>query len=121
MDLMRYRVFEVMSYISDHMILRAERSFDLLMGIIVVLGWSHYSCFRHSLDRSASGSDTLVGAQVPSEERRLLLGVWYLRSSYVEHVRMTGPPFIFNNSAHYHSQPACGSVCLISRSPTTMC
>ena len=97
---MRGQMFQIMSYISDHVFLRAERSLDLLMGVVVILGWYHYHCLKHSqlnnlmclaesliadlgLNRSPTGQECDSEAGRTSEEKRLLLGVWYLRSSYV--------------------------------------
>jgi hypothetical protein len=70
------------------------------MGIVVVLGWHHYHCARHSqlnnllclaeslvsdlgLNRARGAGDDEDEDERTIEEKRLLLGVWYLRSSYV--------------------------------------
>lgn len=106
LETMRGQLFELMNYIADHMLLRAERSLDLLTGIVILLGWYHYHCIRHNqfnnlicLAQSLVGdlglkrniktchATTVVygqpaqGNERSNEERRLLLAVWYLTSS----------------------------------------
>ncbi|KAK3372713.1 hypothetical protein B0H63DRAFT_564083 [Podospora didyma] len=111
LESMRGQMFRIMSYISDHMFLRAERSLDLLMGIVVILGWYHYHCLRHSqlnnllclaeslvadlgLNRSPVPQDAESEAERPTEQKRLLLGVWYLRSSAAVHFQqLNSMPF----------------------------
>lgn len=87
----RRQLHNIMNHLANHMLLRAERSTDLLMGVIVVLGWYHYQCMRHSqfnnllcLAESLAADLGLWrgGAERTNEDKRLLLGVWYLRSSY---------------------------------------
>lgn len=97
---MHARMHHVTHCIADRMFRQAERSLDLLMGIVVILGWHHYHCVRHSqLNNLLCLAESLVsdlGLNKRSpvghggvedgraiEEKRLLLGVWYLRSSYV--------------------------------------
>jgi hypothetical protein len=97
---MHARMQLVTGFIADRMFRQAERSLDLLMGIVIILGWHHYHCVRHSqLNNLLCLAESLVsdlglnkrpvvGADDEEEERsteekRLLLGVWYLRSSYV--------------------------------------
>lgn len=99
--------YGVMSHISEHVLMRSERSLDLLQGIIVVLGWYHYHCLMHAqlnnlahlamsltadlgLNRHPAVTERVRLVKltalpeapiVPtSEERRALLGVWYLSS-----------------------------------------
>ncbi|KAK0702971.1 hypothetical protein B0T26DRAFT_756567 [Lasiosphaeria miniovina] len=100
MESMRGQMSQLMTYLSDHMLLRAERSLDLLMGIVVILGWYHYHCLRHSqlnnllslaeslvadldLMRGHVNQDQVVEDDHLLEGKRAALGVWYLRSSYV--------------------------------------
>ncbi|KAL1836473.1 hypothetical protein VTJ49DRAFT_5087 [Mycothermus thermophilus] len=89
----------------------SERSLDLLMGIVVILGWHHYHCGRQSqLNNLLCLAESLISdlglnkAPVPqengeesvraTEEKRLLLGVWYLRSSAAMHLQqLTSMPF----------------------------
>jgi hypothetical protein len=94
----RGQLYQAMAYIADHMLLRAERSIDLLTGIVVILGWYHYHCVRHSQHNNLLGLGQSLIADLglnrnphhatgpgnrerPNEERRLLLAVWYLSSS----------------------------------------
>ncbi|KAK4180463.1 hypothetical protein QBC36DRAFT_355149, partial [Triangularia setosa] len=97
----------IMDYVADHMFRQAQRSIDLLMGIVVVLGWYHYHCMRHSqLNNLLCLAESLVSdlginkrPNVPNEgrladEKRLLLGVWYLRSSAAMYLQqLTSMPF----------------------------
>ena len=98
---MRARMQLVMGQIADRMFRQAERSLDLLMGIVVILGWHHYyHCARDSqlnnllclaeslvsdlgLNKRPPAGDDEEGGERVVEEKRLLLGVWYLRSSSV--------------------------------------
>lgn len=103
---MRAQMYALKKHISDYMLIRSERSMDLLLGIIVILGWYQYHCFAHAqLHNLLSLAISLVGemglnrhpvihegtrlmaAQPPapsarnSEEQRAFLGVWFLASS----------------------------------------
>ncbi|KAH7219297.1 hypothetical protein DER44DRAFT_805235 [Fusarium oxysporum] len=103
---MRAQMYHLMKYIADHMLIRSERSLDLLLGIIVIIAWYKYHCFMHAqLNNLIALASTLVGelglhrsptvlertslmvvtpfqpAARTNEERRALLGVWYLSSS----------------------------------------
>lgn len=97
---MHSRMQLVTGCIADRMFRQAERSLDLLMGIVVILGWHHYHCSRHSqlnnllclaeslvsdlgLNKRLPVGDDEAGDARATEEKRLLLAVWYLRSSYV--------------------------------------
>lgn len=107
---MRGQMFQIMSYLADHMLLRAEHSIDLLMGVIVVLGWYHYHSMTHTqLNNLLCLAESLMsglGINQPlftqsreaitktNEEKRLLLGLWYLRSVASGHFHMLQPiPF----------------------------
>ncbi|KAF9774979.1 hypothetical protein IL306_006978 [Fusarium sp. DS 682] len=103
---MRAQMYHLMKHIADHMLIRSERSLDLLLGIIVIVAWYKYHCFMHAqLNNLIALAATLVGelglhrsptvlertslmvvkpfqpAERTNEERRALLGVWYLSSS----------------------------------------
>lgn len=103
---MRGQMYRLLSYIADHMVLRCERSMDLLLGLVVILGWFHHHCIAHAqFDMLVSQAACLLGElglkrgpsltertrlivmrpcelkQRTNEERRLLLAVWYLSSS----------------------------------------
>jgi hypothetical protein len=109
------QMYQLMSYISEHMLIRSERSLDLLAGIVVMISWHNYHCFLHGqLQNLISLAMTLVaelGLKRPSgwqertrlmvmnltnvkertnEERRLLLAVWHLSSWYVSFSRRSG-------------------------------
>ncbi|KAJ8110049.1 hypothetical protein OPT61_g7004 [Boeremia exigua] len=95
----------VMEHISNAMLLNSERSLDLLQGILVFLGSYHYHCMAHTqfnnLIRLAVSlvEDLGIGtspksqqrSQLPlareepisrtNEEKRALLGVWYMSSN----------------------------------------
>lgn len=105
---MRAQMYHLMKHISDHMLIQSERSMDLLLGIIVIVGYYQYHCFLHaqmgnliSLAVSLVGELGLVGPPTRSErtilmvvkplnipprtneEKRALAGVWFFSSSYV--------------------------------------
>ncbi|KAH7382744.1 hypothetical protein DE146DRAFT_240606 [Phaeosphaeria sp. MPI-PUGE-AT-0046c] len=97
----------VMEHISDAILMRSERSLDLLQGILVFLGFYHYHCMAHaqlnnlirlaislvedlelsscSKSQRRKGQLPLVRAEEPmfrtNEEKRALLGVWYISSN----------------------------------------
>jgi hypothetical protein len=99
------QIYRLMTYFSEHMLLRSERTLDLLQGLIVTLGWYHYHCVMHgqmsNLVHLAMSLVTDMGLNRPPllqerthvlvlfpreppprthEQRRALLGVWYLSS-----------------------------------------
>ncbi|KAJ6781563.1 hypothetical protein PWT90_01558 [Aphanocladium album] len=103
---MRAQMYALKKHISDYMLIRSERSMDLLLGLIVILGWYQYHCFTHAqLHNLLSLAISLIGemglnrhpvihegtrvmaAQPPApsnrsnEERRAFIGVWFLVSS----------------------------------------
>jgi hypothetical protein len=102
---MRAQMYQIMDHIADHMLVRSERSLDLLLGIIVILGWYQYHCFMHAQLNNLIGLATtllgdldlgrgpkqdktsILGINDPSvkvrtnEEKRALLGVWFMSSS----------------------------------------
>jgi len=102
---MQYQMYRIMLHISDHILMRSERSLDLLQGLVVILGWYHHHCLMHSQmnnllhlavsmlsDLGFNKQPTLaertrlmvLNPLEPSprtnDERRALLGVWYLSS-----------------------------------------
>ena len=108
MHSMRAQMFAIMRRISDHLLMRSERSLDLLQGIIVALGWYQNHCMIHAqqtnlvslaaglladmgLNRQPEVQErtnilVLDPVQPPprtNEERRAILGVWFLSSSSV--------------------------------------
>ncbi|KAK3367434.1 hypothetical protein B0T24DRAFT_635859 [Lasiosphaeria ovina] len=118
MESMRGQMSQLMSYLSDHMLLRAERSLDLLMGIVVILGWYHYHCLKHSqlnnllslaeslvadldLMRGHINQDQVVEGDHLLEGKRAALGVWYLRSSAAIYYQQLNPmPFTAQLKQH---------------------
>ncbi|KAF4467796.1 hypothetical protein FALBO_5331 [Fusarium albosuccineum] len=103
---MRAQMYYLMRHIADHMLIRSERSLDLLMGILVIAAWYQYHCFMHAqLNNLIALAVTLVGElglhrspnalertnlmvvkpfqpeRRTNEERRALLGVWFLSSA----------------------------------------
>jgi hypothetical protein len=103
---MRAQMYRLMTHVADHMLLRSERSIDLLLGIVVILGWYHHHCFLHAQMNNLISLATCLVAELglnrnpglqerprmlalspeeprerTNEERRLLLAVWYLSSS----------------------------------------
>ncbi|KAL1888029.1 hypothetical protein Sste5346_009826 [Sporothrix stenoceras] len=125
----------VIKHISEAMLVRSERSMDLLQGIIVFLGFYHYFCMSHAhfnnlahlalslvgdmglsapprpanhregAEGTAGGQSRIVPrharqvvthtsdeapAQRTNEERRALLGVWYINSNAGSIVKQLG-------------------------------
>lgn len=103
---MRAQMYYLMRHIADFMLIRSERSMDLLMGILVIAAWYQYHCFMHAqLNNLISMAVTLVGElgfnrspnllertnlmvvkpftpeKRTNEERRVLLGAWFLSCS----------------------------------------
>lgn len=102
------QMFRLMSRVSEHVLMRSERSLDLLSGIVVMLGWYHNHCLVHSQMHNLLSLATTMAAELglkrnPSwqertelmvvhlgeakprtnEERRLILAVWFLSSWYI--------------------------------------
>ncbi|XP_044719829.1 tRNA processing endoribonuclease [Hirsutella rhossiliensis] len=103
---MRAQMCHLMSHISDHVLMRSERSLDLVQGIIVMLGWYQYHCFMHAqmnnLIMLAMSLVAELGLNRPpvlreqaslmeprpveppgrvNEERRALAAVWFVSST----------------------------------------
>ncbi|OAA62850.1 hypothetical protein SPI_04390 [Niveomyces insectorum RCEF 264] len=103
---MQHLMYQLVSHVADYMLMRAQRSLDLLQGLLVVLCWYHHHCMLHSkmnmLLHLAAGLLSDLGLhRAPrvaehttllvlhpnepkprtNEERRALLGLWYLTSS----------------------------------------
>lgn len=96
----------VMEHISNAILMRSERSLDLLQGILVFLGTYHYHCMAHAqfnnlirlavslvenMDLNTCPKSQQRRSQLPlvcaeepvsrtNEEKRALLGVWYMSS-----------------------------------------
>lgn len=83
------QVSHLMGFLTQQMLLRADRSLDILSGILTILAWHHFHCLRHSqLNNLLSLADGLIAdlglgkeaKETTNEERRLVLGAWYLKS-----------------------------------------
>ncbi|KAH6855489.1 hypothetical protein B0I37DRAFT_411479 [Chaetomium sp. MPI-CAGE-AT-0009] len=107
---MHARMQGVTRHIIDKLFRQSERSLDLLMGIVVILGWRHYHCLKQSnLNNLLCLAESLIsdlglnkkvsdhndsGDERVIEGQRLMLGVWYLRSSAAMHLQQLTPmPF----------------------------
>jgi len=113
---MKAQMYRIMQHIADYMLLRSERSLDLLQGLLVALGWYHHHCMMHAqmnnlmhlaisliddmaLNRpSGLAERTKLMVMNPDEPRprtnddkRALLGVWYL-SSWLVLSSLASPP-----------------------------
>ena len=103
---MRAQMYTIMTQISERMLIKSERSMDLLLGILVTVGWYHYHCLMHSqLNTLISLATTLVfelglnrhphindrtalmvmqpNEPLPrtNEEKRAYAGVWFMSSA----------------------------------------
>jgi hypothetical protein len=79
----------LIGFLTQQMLMRADRSLDILSGILTILAWHHFHCLRHSqLNNLLSLADGLIAdlglgreaKETTNEERRLVLGAWYLKS-----------------------------------------
>ncbi|KAH6609173.1 hypothetical protein Trco_002519 [Trichoderma cornu-damae] len=102
---MRAQMYRLMKHLADHMLIRSEKSLDLLLGIIVMLGYQQYHCCQHGqLSNLITLAGSLIGdmglSKPPglherarlmvvrppeprgrsNEERRAFAGVWYWAS-----------------------------------------
>lgn len=102
---LRAQSYLVMKHISEHLLLRSERSLELLQTILLLLGWYHYHCMMHAqmnnLTALAYSLATDLYLNKPpgvhertqllvlnpsqpgtrtNDERRALCGVWYIGS-----------------------------------------
>ncbi|KAL7939426.1 hypothetical protein V8C35DRAFT_7798 [Trichoderma chlorosporum] len=102
---MRAQMYHLMKHLADHMLIRSEKSLDLLLGIIVMLGYQQYHCCLHGqLNNLITLAGSLIGdmglSKPPgvhertrlmvvrppelhgrsNEERRAYAGAWYWAS-----------------------------------------
>lgn len=102
---MRAQSYFVMKHLSETMMLRSERSLELLQSILLVLGFYHHHCMMHAqmtnlavlaysltadmgINRSPESQEKtrlpLLNPERPrartNDERRALCGVWYMTS-----------------------------------------
>ncbi|WQF86997.1 Putative zn(2)Cys(6) fungal-type DNA-binding domain-containing protein [Colletotrichum destructivum] len=112
----RGQMYRLLNHVADYMMLRSERSFDLLLGLVVMIAWFHHHCLIHAqLNQLVSLAACLVGElglksspslpertrllvmrpwelrERTNEERRVLLAVWYLSSAVSMEVRQIDP------------------------------
>ncbi|CAH0057814.1 unnamed protein product [Clonostachys solani] len=114
---MRGQSRSVLRHVSEAMLLRSERSLDLLQGILVFLGFYHYHCMTHAqfgnlvhlaaslvedMNLNVSYSPQNSAGILPlmrgqgsrsrtNEENRTLLGVWYMSSNAALVTKHLGP------------------------------
>ncbi|KFA81256.1 hypothetical protein S40288_09987, partial [Stachybotrys chartarum IBT 40288] len=116
---MRGQSRAIFKHICDAMVMRSERSFELLQGILLFLGFYHYFCMSHAHYNSLTHlAVSLVGdldlSTCPNlkaqekhhrlilacdeesrprtnAERRAILGVWYMSSNAALVVKQLGP------------------------------
>ncbi|KAH0419566.1 arsenate reductase [Colletotrichum camelliae] len=103
---MQGQMYRLKAHVADAMILRSERSLDLLAGLVIMLGWHHHHCFVHAQMQNLVALAVTQAAELgltrspgyqertkllvenlgevrerTSEQKRLLLAVWYLSST----------------------------------------
>lgn len=97
--------YAIMKHITEHLLMRSQRSLELLQAILVVLGFYHYQCMMHTqmsnLAALACSLAADLGIVKPPEvqertrmlvlnpemprprtndEKRALCGMWYMSS-----------------------------------------
>lgn len=103
---MRAQSRDILRHMSEAMLLSSERSMDLLQGVLVFLGYYHYHCITHAqfsnlihlavslvedMDLITGSASHFSPGILPlmrgpgarpktNDERRALLGVWYMSS-----------------------------------------
>lgn len=102
---LRSQNYFIMRHISEQMLMRSERSLEILQSILLVVGYYHYHCIMHAqMNNLIALANSLVadlGINKPPElqektkllisspeapksrvndERRALCGVWYMTS-----------------------------------------
>ncbi|KAK1830637.1 hypothetical protein QBC39DRAFT_372681 [Podospora conica] len=107
------QIGHLMGSLTQQMLLRAERSLDLLSGILTILAWHHFHCLRHSqLNNLVCLADGLIAdlglareaKETTNEERRLVLGAWYLKSCIAAHLDQIAPPAVTETLAQHVSE-----------------
>ncbi|KAI1076236.1 hypothetical protein F5B20DRAFT_573018 [Whalleya microplaca] len=114
---MRAQNYFIMRHISEQMLMRSERSLEMLQSILLVLGYYHYHCMIHAqMHNLIALANSLVGdlginrapdwqektrllilnPDVPrartNDERRALCGVWYMNSIIALALHRIDPP-----------------------------
>ena len=105
---MRAQMYRLMTHLAEYQLIRSARCLDLLQGALVMCGWQQYHCMMHgqltNLICMAIGLVGDLGLNSPpilregtrlmvvkppeptrrtNEERRALLGVWFIACKYV--------------------------------------
>ncbi|KAG5948255.1 hypothetical protein E4U59_002056 [Claviceps monticola] len=116
---MSAQLCRLMSHIADHVLMRSARSLELLQGILVMIGWHQYHCLMHAqmnnLLSLAASMVSDLGLNCPpgireqarlmvarpdepagrtNDERRALLGVWFLTCNFNRIDSMTFTQYI---------------------------
>ncbi|KAI1384343.1 uncharacterized protein F4822DRAFT_419463 [Hypoxylon trugodes] len=114
---MRSQKYFILRQISEQMLMRSERSLDILQSILLVLGYYHYHCMIHAQMNNLIGlANSLVAdlginkdpdsyertrllvshVEAPrartNEEKRALCGVWYVTSMVALAFQRIDPP-----------------------------
>lgn len=102
---MRQQQYHIMKHLSEHMMMRSERSLEMLQVVLLLLGYYHYHCMMHAqmshlaalavslaadlgINRSPEFSERTRLLNLhpeairprSNEERRAMCGVWYMHS-----------------------------------------
>ena len=102
---MRAQNYAIMKHLTEQMLMRSERSLEMLQAILLVLGYYHYHCMLHAqMNNLTALANSLAGdlginrppdaqermrllhpsPEAPrartNDERRALCGVWYMNS-----------------------------------------
>ncbi|KAK6450841.1 hypothetical protein FP744_10007091 [Trichoderma asperellum] len=131
---MRAQMYHLMKHLADYMLVRSEKSLDLLLGIIVMLGYQQYHCCLHGqLNNLITLASSLIGdmglnrppglnertrlmvVRPPevngrsNEERRAFAGAWYWASVISMNFQRV-EPMRYNNYLsdcvqHLHEHP----------------
>ncbi|KAI0879816.1 uncharacterized protein GGS22DRAFT_176700 [Annulohypoxylon maeteangense] len=114
---MRVQNYFILKHISEHMLMRSERSFEILQSILLVLGYYHYHCMIHAQMNNLIGLANSLAADLginrnpdlqerarllqtnpeapparTNDERRMLCGVWYMTSIIALAFQRIDPP-----------------------------
>jgi hypothetical protein len=127
----------ILTHISDAMLIRPDRSLDLLQGIVVFLGFYHYFCIAHGqfnhlthmassliadmrLDRPRArppprkkhpeGMNPEEPRAMLNDERRAILAVWYINSWFVSFTTSFKPLLLTSSVTANVPQQRCRSV-----------
>ena len=102
---MRAQSYYIMKHLYEHMMMRADRSLEMLQVVLLILGYYHYHCMLHAQMGNLASLAVSLAADIginrapelnersrltvlhheptrprSNEERRALCGVWYMNS-----------------------------------------